>query len=225
MRCLPDQNLQLRKMVLDMQKGRCAITGRHLEVEAGVLVEGLKNASPDDQYSPGLRGVARSLTGPSLIAWWLLPLMDKDWCRSLCRKGQWKMAAWPSDYAFRNWIGPDLPLEAYRAPFVARAWMGLLFAQEIRAWRYAFTPGKIQRGLPGARNPESTIIDNRMHDGWVLIPRTPLDGSWLDHPTWPPGPRGWDDWLRSQPDPSHYWNDGPLPTVPPVKLETHILRQ
>lgn len=207
MRCLPDQDLRLRERALSLQEGHCAITARHLKAEDGVLVEGLMNTSPDDPHSPGLRGVARSLTGPRLISWWLLPLLDKDWRRSLCQKGKWRVAAWPSEQALRKWDRPDLPTEALTAPFAARVWMGLLFASEIRAWRHAFTPGRIPRGLANSRDSDSTCIDNPLHDGWVLIPKTPLDGSWLKTPTWPPGPWGWDDWLRSQPDPSLYWND------------------
>lgn len=207
MRCLPDQDLRLRERVLSLQEGRCAITARHLKAEDGVLVEGLRNTSPDDPHSPGLRGVARSLTGPRLISWWLLPLLEKDWRRSLCQKGKWRVAAWPSEQALRQWDRPDLSAEALTAPFAARVWMGLLFASEIRAWRHAFTPGRIPRGLANSRDSDSACIDNPLHDGWVLIPKTPLDGSWLKSPTWPPGPWGWDDWLRSQPDPSHYWND------------------
>lgn len=206
MRNLPDQDLRFRENVLDRQEGRCAITGRPLEAEAGVLVEGLRNTSPNDPFYPGLRGVARTLTSARLIAWWILPQINKDFCRSLCRKGRWSAVGWPSDEAQRQWDRPDLPAEAFMAPFAARIWMGLLFEQEIRAWRHAFAPGRVHRGLPNSRDPNPVFIDNPMHDGWVLIPRTPLDGSWLDRPTWPPSPRGWEDWLCSQPDPSHYWN-------------------
>lgn len=201
---LPDQDLHIRAITLVLQDDRCAVSGRPLSLYEGILVDGLKGPDPSDPYQPGLRGMGRFMPMGTMVSWWLLPLVDVDWCRDLCRRGHWVKAAWPSIAAQRGNDSPGLPLEAYLAPFAARVWMGVLFEKEIRAWRHAFAPEKVHLGrYTPAGSP--VMEDNPHHGGWVLLPKTPEDRARLELPTWPPGDLSWDEWLERQPDPNLYW--------------------
>lgn len=207
MRCLPDQDLRFRKIALERQEGRCALSGRLISAAGGLLVDGLSRISTDDARDPQLRGMARDLTPPHLIAWWLLPLLDEEWCQSLCLKGRWVVAGWPSREAIASGDHPDLPPEAFKAPFAARAWLGLLFQKEIRAWGSAFALKRDNRVEFQRGDPPTVITENQLHARWVLIPRLNTDTSQFTSPSWPPEPQGWDKWLRSQPSPNNYWNE------------------
>lgn len=188
-----------------VNQGRvCAVTGRALLPQDGVLVSGLHGPDASDPSAPGLRGQARRLPDPHVIGWWLMPLLNPDWLKAVCRSGCWRRAAWPSQEALCRPDRPAIPIEALASPFAARMWLGLLFAEDIRKWRFAFEPSQVFRGRTTPAG--SQILEaNPLHDGWVLIPRTPLDCSWLKHPTWSPDTSRWDHWLQRQPDPSHYW--------------------
>jgi len=177
---------QLIQVAIANQRGVCAVTGRALLPGDGVLVGGLHGPDASSPSAPGLRGRARQLPDPHAVGWWLLPLLDPDWLKAVCRSGCWRRAAWPSLEALSRPDRPTLPMEALNAPFAARLWLGLLFAEDFRKWCHAFEPSRISRGRTTPFG--SQLLDaNPLQDGWVLIPRTPLDCTWLERPDWPPG--------------------------------------
>jgi len=201
---LQSNSNRLAHIALSNQGGVCAVTGRVLLPEDAVLVSGLSGRHESDPMAPGLRGCARSLPGPHAVGWWLMPLLDRDWLNAVCRSGCWSCAAWPSKVAVREQDVPTFPAEVLEAPFAARVWFGLLFAEEIRRWPHAFEASKIFRGVRTTVGSQ-VLQDNPFQHGWVLIPRTPLDCTWLARPSWPRRTRGWHHWLLGQPDPSSYW--------------------